>query len=73
MGDYGTNFAYGESTYKDEPSGTNILAIEPVILVTFENRAYYLSHRTDDFDRREYRLGEFLKRGQFVDKYIFGL
>lgn len=72
MADYGANFPYGESYYKDEPGGVVVLAVEPVILVTFENRAYYLSHRKDSYDRREYRVGEFLKRGQFKDKFIFG-
>ena len=74
MGGYGENFPYGASKYKDENEEQifEVLAIEPVILLTFENRAFTFSHRSDVYDRREYRLTEFLKRGQYADKFIFG-
>jgi hypothetical protein len=57
-------------TVPEETSPYTCFAIEPVLLLTFENRCFYLSHRKDCRGRREYRLGEFLKRGQYVDKFI---
>lgn len=74
MADYGSNYNYGESEYKDEGGGdmTLFAGIEPVILLTFENRAFSFSHRKDTLDRREYRFTEFLKRGLYIDKFIFG-
>ena len=74
MGGYGENIIYGQSQYKDEgsPGIQEIIGIEPIIIVTFENRAFVFSHRSDSYDRREYRLTEFLKRDQYVDKFVFG-
>ena len=74
MADYGNNYPYGYSNYKDEGDTPAFLflAIEPILLVTFENRAFYCSHRSDSAGTREYRVGEFLKRGQFADKFIRG-
>lgn len=74
MAGYGENYGYGESQYKDEGAQglVEFNGIEPIIIVTFENRAFTFSHRTDAFDRREYRLTEFLKRGQYKDKFMYG-
>lgn len=73
MADYGGNFPYGESTYKDEGVTQFFDAIEPILLVSFENRAFYLSHRSrSETLTREYRVGEFLKRNQWIDKFIMG-
>ena len=73
MAAYGANYAYGESSYKDEGLVVFVGAVEPIILVTIEDRAFYFSHRSrSDDDVREYRLGEFLKRGQWKDKFIKG-
>jgi len=73
MADYGANYPYGQSRYKDEPDMFfEFAAIEPIMLMTFEDRAYYWSHRSRHSGRREYRLGEFLKRGHYVDKFIIG-
>ena len=72
MADYGANLPYGASFYKDEGLATTFLAVEPLMLVTFENRAFYVSHRSNENDVREYRVGEFLKRNQWVDKFVRG-
>jgi len=74
MAGYGSNYKYGESQYKDEgDSGfANYYGIEPIIIVTFENRAFVFSHRSDTLGRREYRLTEFLKRNQYKDKFMIG-
>lgn len=71
MANFGANYAYGGGYYKDDTT-VQVLAVEPVILVTFENRAFYFSHRSDTFGRREYRMGEYLRHGQFKDEFIFG-
>jgi len=71
MAEFGYNYPYGDSFYKDEGEVT-INKIEPVILVSFENRAFYFSHRSDSYDRREYRMGEYMRHGLFVDQFIFG-
>ena len=71
MAEFGANFNYGASFYKDEDS-VDVVAVEPVILVAFENRAFYFSHRSDAYGRREYRLGEYLRHGQFCDEFISG-
>jgi len=72
MADYGGNFDYGDSFYKDEGVTDVFYAIEPIVLLTFENRAFYFSHRSNQFDNREYRLGEFLKRNTWEDRFIMG-
>lgn len=71
MAEFGANFAYGDGFYKDD-SSVEVLAVQPIMLVAFENRAFYFSHRSDSFDRREYRLGEYLRYGQHNDEFIFG-
>jgi hypothetical protein len=72
MADYGSNFPYGESYYKDDSTLT-IDAVEPIMLVPFEGQCFFLSHRkrTSD-DVREYRVGDFLKDGYFEDRFITG-
>lgn len=73
MSDYGTNYDYGMSFYKDDGEATqSLLAVEPVMLATWENRAFYFSHRSAVTGPREYRLGEFLKYGKFRDEFIKG-
>jgi hypothetical protein len=71
MADFGSNHAYGDSFYKDDDSVT-VLAVEPVLLVAFENRAFFFSHRSDNNARREYRMGEYLRHGQKNDEFVFG-
>ena len=73
MAVFGANYPYGESSYKDESLNVDFTAVEPIMLVTFEDRAFFLSHRSRESDDvREYRIGEFLKRGQYTDKFITG-
>ena len=47
-------------------------AIEPLILTTITGKAFYASHRDNAHGSREYRVGTFLKYGQFEDKFISG-